>query len=148
MVNMEMEMFRLKAEKELLQLKLELSQKEGLRLKGRLTSRGIFEYTMTLIQPMLVTTTGKTISNKVSDIACEVDRLLKEDPSNLPSSKLKDILIALRKCKFTDDDEMGPLQSLYSKLSNPIHGSPWSGESILIRQAELPFLKEEDRCDR
>lgn len=57
-----------------------------------------------------------------------------EDGSDGSTAEEQDCLQLLRSCNISLDD----WKSSFARLSNEVHGYPWSGESVIVKTNELP----------
>ncbi len=108
-----------------------LLQKDNLRTKGLLSSRGIFEQCVLRCFYELKKTPNEkfVVSNTIS----KIDEMIR-DPSKIPSEapNTRELIQHVQECKFEYK-----LQSLFNKLSKEIHGSPWSGECVKVFSKDL-----------
>jgi hypothetical protein len=109
--------------------------RELLESKSSCTSRGILEYYLKAAFSELGLK-GTYNSRTVCDSLIS-HRLTESSTRTYPKSEV--ILLALKKCNV----EVSKLYGIYGKLSEDIHGKPWSGPSVKIISN---LLKEEEVC--
>jgi hypothetical protein len=110
-------------ELENLRTHLRFAEKEKLRANGLMTSRGIFE--RRIYEVASIDYGEKKKKTNVTEICRKLD-----------SSTLSELLIDKPLAHRLKDDAsrcgVSRLADIYAKLSDEIHGYPWSGESVKV----------------